>query len=97
MLIFIQKNNKTLVYPVEALISGEIYQLGIEGKSKPVLKNIQVRETCLVYLSQSEESSALWKNCPNKEPLPDNQDQMRAIEDFSVAADRGNDLLHDKK
>ena len=79
----LQKNNKTLVYPAEALIAGEIYQLESEGKSKPVVKNIQIRETCLVYLSQSEEGSVLWKNCPDKDPFkitkPDN-----AIEDFTL-------------
>ena len=80
----IQKNNKLLVYPAEALMAGVIYQLESAGKSKPILKNIQIRETCLVYLIQDEDGSALWMNCPDEEPhriiKPDD-----TIEDFTIS------------
>ncbi len=64
-----QMNNQLLVYPVEALKVGDIYQLEEEGNPEPIVKHIQIRKTCLVYLIKSETGSALWKNCPNEEPL----------------------------
>ena len=80
----IQKNNKLLVYPAEALMAGETYHLVSEGKSEPVVKNIQIRKACILYLVQSEENSALWKNCLGAEPLrltkPD-----EIVEDFTVS------------
>jgi len=51
----IKKNNKLLVYPTEALLTKEIYQLGAEEKLEPKVKNIQIRKTCIVYIVQSDE------------------------------------------
>ncbi len=80
----IQKKNQLLVYPAEALISGKIYKLVAEGRSKPVVKNIKIRKTCILYLARSDESSALWKNCPDVEPVRiTNLDEI--IEEFSVS------------
>ena len=80
----IQKDMQFLVYPVEALMAGEIYQLMSEGKLKPVVKKIKIRETCIAYLYKTEESSALWKYCPDEESFritkPD-----ESIEDFAIS------------
>ena len=80
----IQTDNESLVYPVEALKIGAIYQLWTEGKSKPVIKNIRIRKTCIVYLVQSNESSALWKNCPSEETFRITK-PGEMIEDFTVS------------
>jgi len=80
----IKQNNKYQAYPVEPLIAGEIYQLVLEGKSKPVVDNIHIRKSCIVYLVQSEEGLTLWKKCPDANPFQITKPD-EAIEDFSVS------------
>ncbi len=79
----IQSNKQFLFYPAVPMMVGETYQLFAEGKPEALIKNIKIRQPCLVYIGDGGEKSEIWQRCKGQEPRQVTKTEG-IIEDISV-------------
>lgn len=65
----IKSKNQLFLYPITPLMTGSLYQLYKEGNPEPIVKEINVRESCVAYISNLGGESEIWKKCPGQDPV----------------------------
>jgi dipeptidyl aminopeptidase/acylaminoacyl peptidase len=61
-------NDHHFLYPLAPLALGSLYQLKINNNDASILDNIYVRKPCVIYISNPNGQSEIWKKCQGGNP-----------------------------